>query len=290
MKTRIVTSAVIIAVMIAVLCLSATPVYPVTVSILAVIAVKEVLGVVGLWRKRIVSIPALVLAAIMPSLAYVMSEVRCDPSYRFIVALALALFVFMIYLFVVAVFSRRVDDESGDGVSELGFTELSAGFVLVMYVVCCFSAISIIRYIDGIGLFCLGMVLIGAWISDVFAYFTGMLFGKHKLIPAVSPKKTVEGAVGALIFTTLAMLLYGFIVSLVTDLVPNYLVLGLSAPILSATGQIGDLVASLIKRERGVKDYGTLLPGHGGIMDRFDSILTVSGATMIIVLLFAPFT
>jgi len=290
MKTRIVTSAVIIAVMIAVLCLSATPVYPVTVSILAVIAVKEVLGVVGLWRKRIVSIPALVLAAIMPSLAYVMSEVRCDPSYRFIVALALALFVFMIYLFVVAVFSRRVDDESGDGVSELGFTELSAGFVLVMYVVCCFSAISIIRYIDGIGLFCLGMVLIGAWISDVFAYFTGMLFGKHKLIPAVSPKKTVEGAVGALIFTPLAMLLYGFIVSLVTDLVPNYLVLGLSAPILSATGQIGDLVASLIKRERGVKDYGTLLPGHGGIMDRFDSILTVSGATMIIVLLFAPFT
>ena len=130
MKTRIVTSAVIIAVMIVVLCLSATPVYPVTVSILAVIAVKEVLGVVGLWRKRIVSIPAAALAAIMPSLAYVMSEVRCDPSYRFIVALALALFVFMIYLFVVAVFSRRVDDESGDCVSELGFTELSAGFEL----------------------------------------------------------------------------------------------------------------------------------------------------------------
>ena len=98
MKTRIITAAVIIVVMIAVLCLSATPVYPITVSILAVIAAKEVLGVVGLWKKKVVSIPAVALAAVMPSLAYVMSEVRCDPSYRFIVALALALFVFMIYL------------------------------------------------------------------------------------------------------------------------------------------------------------------------------------------------
>ncbi len=291
MKTRIVTSAVIIAVMIAVLCLSATPVYPLTVSILAVIAVKEVLGVVGLWNKRVISIPAALIAAVMPTLAYVMSEVRCDPSYRFIIALALALFVFMIYLFVVAVFSRRQEQEEGESSSaDLSFTELSSGFVLVMYVVCCFSAISIIRYIDRIGLFCLGMVLIGAWISDVFAYFTGMLLGKHKLIPSVSPKKTVEGSVGAIVFTTVAMILYGFLVSVFTDLVPNYLVLGLSGPVLSATGQIGDLVASLVKRERGVKDYGTLLPGHGGIMDRFDSILTVSGATMIIVLLFAPFT
>ena len=291
MKTRIVTSAFIIAVMIVVLCLSATPVYPLTVSALAVIAVKEVLAVVGLWKKRSVSVPSVTIAAIMPSLAYVMSEVRTDPAYKFIIALALSLFVFMIYLFVVAVFSRKVEtEEEKSNESELTFTDLASGFVLVMYVVCCFSAISLIRYIDKIGLFCLGMVLIGAWISDVFAYFTGMLLGKHKLIPAVSPKKTVEGAIGALVFTTLAMILYGFLVSVFTELTPNYLVLGISGPILSATGQIGDLVASLVKRERGVKDYGKLLPGHGGIMDRFDSILTVSGATMIIVLLFAPFT
>ena len=134
------------------------------------------------------------------------------------------------------------------------------------------------------------MVFIGAWVSDIFAYFTGRFFGKHKLIPEISPKKTVEGAVGAIVCTMLFMVLYGWIVSLCTELSVNYLVLLIAGPVLSVVGQIGDLIASLVKRERGVKDYGTLLPGHGGIMDRFDSILTVSGAAMIIVLLFAPFT
>ena len=106
----------------------------------------------------------------------------------------------------------------------------------------------------------------------------------------VSPKKTVEGSVGAIVFTTVTMLLYGWIVSMCSDIKPSYLVLGLSAPVLSVVGQIGDLFASLVKRERGVKDYGKLLPGHGGIMDRFDSILTVSGATMVITMLFTPFS
>ena len=174
-------------------------------------------------------------------------------------------------------------------IGEVEFASLSAGFVLVMYITACFSALSVIRYVTEAGMFNLGMVFIGAWISDIFAYFTGRLLGKHKLIPEVSPKKTVEGSVGAIVFTTLLMLLYGWIVSLATDFEPNYLVLGLSAPVLSVVGQVGDLFASLVKRERGVKDYGKLLPGHGGIMARFDSILTVSGATMVITLLFTPF-
>ena len=95
---------------------------------------------------------------------------------------------------------------------------------------------------------------------------------------------------GAVVFTTLAFVLYGFLVSAFTDLTPNYAVLAPSGAILSIVGQIGDLIASLIKREKGIKDYGKLLPGHGGIMDRFDSILLVSGFTMIIVLLFTPFS
>ena len=279
MKTRILTSVVIIAVMTAVLCLSGTVVYPIALSVLAVMATFEILRVFGMEKSYVVSIPAYAVSGVMPLLAYVMSELMRRPEYEFVIALALVLFVLMLYLFVVAVFSKGA----------LKFSSLSSVQVMVIYVASAFSALSIINCIDGIGLFCVGMVLIGAWISDVMAYFSGYFFGKHKLIPEVSPKKTVEGSVGAIVFTTLLMLLYGWIVSLTTDFTPNYLVLGLSAPVLSVVGQIGDLFASLVKRERGVKDYGKLLPGHGGIMDRFDSILTVSGATMVITLLFTPF-
>ena len=280
MKTRIVTGILICLTMTAVLFLSKTPVYPITLSILAVIATIEALGVLSLKDKYILSIPAYVIAAVLPSLAYIMCVIIKTPIYKYVVALALVMFVYVMYLFVVAVFER----------GKLSFANLSAGYVFAAYITICFSALSLINYIGDIGLFCLGMVLIGAWVSDTMAYFTGVLFGKHKLIPEVSPKKTVEGSIGAIIGTVAAFILYGFLVSVFTDLTPNYLVLGLSAPILSVVGQIGDLFASLVKREAGVKDYGKLLPGHGGIMDRFDSILAVSGATMVIVLLFTPFT
>ena len=279
MKTRIITSVFIGIVLAAILLLSNTIASSVALSILAVIAANEVLKVYDVDKKYLVSVPAYIAAAAMPTLSFVMTEVMEKAASEFIIALALVMFVLMLYLFVVAVFAK----------GKIEFASLSAGFVLVMYITACFSALSVIRYVTDAGMFNLGMVFIGAWISDIFAYFTGRFLGKHKLIPEVSPKKTVEGSVGAIVFTTLLMLLYGWIVSLTTDFTPNYLVLGLSAPVLSVVGQIGDLFASLVKRERGVKDYGKLLPGHGGIMDRFDSILTVSGATMVITLLFTPF-
>ncbi len=279
MKTRVITSVFITIVLVAMLLLSNTIAYSLALSVLALIAANEVLKVFDLDKKYLIAIPAYIATFAMPTASFVMTEIMEKSASDFIIALALIMFVLMLYLFVVAVFAK----------GKIEFASLSAGFVLVMYITACFSALSVIRYVGEAGIINLGMVFIGAWISDIFAYFTGRLFGKHKLIPEVSPKKTVEGSIGAIVFTTLLMLLYGWIVSLVTDFEPKYLVLGLSAPILSVVGQIGDLFASLVKRERGVKDYGKLLPGHGGIMDRFDSILTVSGATMVITLLFTPF-
>ena len=113
--------------------------------------------------------------------------------------------------------------------------------------------------------------------SDTFALFAGMLFGKHKLAPRVSPKKTVEGAVGGLVGGVLGMLLIRWIGLLTVDgeicTVAWALVMGLLG---SVVGQIGDLSFSVIKREFKIKDYGKLLPGHGGILDRFDSVTFVS--------------
>jgi len=144
------------------------------------------------------------------------------------------------------------------------------------------------RYMPA-GIWNLIIILVAAWGSDMSAYFTGMLFGRHKLIPEVSPKKTVEGAIGGVVCATLLMILYGFIVGAATEFKPNYIVLAFCGLVLSAVSQVGDLAASLIKRERGVKDYGKIFPGHGGVMDRFDSILSISTLLMIICVLFPPF-
>ena len=181
MKTRIITSIFIAIVLAAILLLSNTIAYSIALSILAVIAANEVLKVYDVDKKYLVSVPAYIVAAAMPTLSFVMTEVMEKAASEFIIALALVMFVLMLYLFVVAVFAK----------GKIEFASLSAGFVLVMYITACFSALSVIRYVTDAGMFNLGMVFIGAWISDIFAYFTGRFLGKHKLIPEVRDRKSV---------------------------------------------------------------------------------------------------
>lgn len=110
------------------------------------------------------------------------------------------------------------------------------------------------------------------WMGDTFAYFGGRAFGKRKLIPAVSPAKTVEGALSGVIGTTIIGALYSHFIFGALLGVPIGAVTGaLIGLVISPIAQIGDLVESLLKREAGVKDSGTLLPGHGGVLDRFDA-------------------
>ena len=119
--------------------------------------------------------------------------------------------------------------------------------------------------------------------TDIFAYFCGLAFGKHKLIPDVSPKKTIEGSIGGIIFCAIGYMVYGFVVSRVFSVEMNIIALGIFGLIISVVAQIGDLSASLIKREYDVKDYGALFPGHGGVLDRFDSVIAVSCVLMVLV-------
>lgn len=127
-----------------------------------------------------------------------------------------------------------------------------------------------------------------ASINDVFALFSGMLFGKHKLSPVLSPKKTIEGAIGGLIAGTLFTMAVPALVRVIFAFNPDvvaglsvlpplwsFALLGIIAGIFS---QVGDLTASMIKRHCGVKDFGRLLPGHGGIMDRLDGVLFCGAA------------
>ena len=146
---------------------------------------------------------------------------------------------------------------------------LFAGYVLPML----FTSLLRIDMMQN-GKLLLVMVFVVAFASDSFAYFAGMFLGKHKLAPQLSPKKTIEGSAGGFIGTIVCMLIYGFFMQNAGFEV-NYLVLVAYAFLGSLAGQLGDLSFSAIKRLHDIKDYSNIIPGHGGILDRFDSMLFV---------------
>lgn len=115
------------------------------------------------------------------------------------------------------------------------------------------------------------MIFIAAFGSDIFAYFIGCSFGKHKMAPNLSPKKSIEGAIGGIAGAGILGLIFGMI--FLRSLWYHCLIVGLIGGVIS---ECGDLVASSFKRQMGIKDYGNLIPGHGGIMDRFDSVIFVA--------------
>lgn len=169
------------------------------------------------------------------------------------------IFIFAAILLLIYFFVKR-----DVKVSDLGIT-----FFSIFYIPFLFQ--HIIYLSDGAYIW---LVFIIAWGTDTFAYVFGMLFGKHKLCPNLSPKKTVEGSIGGILGAVSLTYLY-----------INYLEIGpywtflLIAFIGSIVAQIGDLTASKIKRITGIKDFGFIMPGHGGVLDRFDSILFIAPYT-----------
>ncbi len=112
------------------------------------------------------------------------------------------------------------------------------------------------------------LIFLTAFGTDSMAYFTGYAIGKHKLAPKISPKKTIEGSVGGILGSVLLCGLFGYFV--IPRLLLHCIIIGALGGVIS---QFGDLTASIFKRKMGIKDYGNLIPGHGGILDRFDSVL-----------------
>ena len=157
---------------------------------------------------------------------------------------------------------------------------LVAGY-LIPYLLC-----AVVRLHSwGNGRYYILLPFVIAFLSDTGAYFTGMALGKHKLAPIISPKKTVEGLVGGVVGAIVGVFLYGLILQLAFDFRVSYWY----APIYGILGSLGavfgDLCFSAIKRQTGIKDYGNLIPGHGGILDRFDSTVVVAPLTEALMLL-----
>ncbi len=134
------------------------------------------------------------------------------------------------------------------------------------------------------GLIIVVLIFISSWGADTLAYCTGVLIGKHKMSPHLSPKKSVEGAIGGIVGAAVLGIIYALIVQ---QPVVIYAVIGAAGALISI---IGDLAASGIKRDKGIKDYGRLIPGHGGILDRFDSMLFTAPVIYFLALVFLPST
>ncbi|MDD6159967.1 MAG: phosphatidate cytidylyltransferase, partial [Oscillospiraceae bacterium] len=139
------------------------------------------------------------------------------------------------------------------------------------------------------GRFLVLLAVILAFITDGGAYFAGVFLGKHRGITQVSPNKSLEGYIGGFVTGIIFAVLYGVVISAITKLPVNYLSLVLCGFIGALVTELGDLSFSLIKRQNGVKDYGNLLPGHGGMLDRFDSMLFCGPAVLFIVTLLPVF-
>ena len=261
MKQRIITAVVAIALFIPVCVFSDTYIFPAAFAVLSAVAVWEI------WRcvrtgatigTPLLYLPFYIVAAAGPFLPMLMS----DWQTAYLVLFA-ADFVCLLYLFVIAVFSR----------GKFPAEHLFLIFTMCFYTNISFASVVFLRQMNQ-GQYLYLLAFIGPWVSDTFAYFCGRAFGKHKLIPEVSPKKTIEGSVGGIVFAALAFVVTGFIVGKWDpSVVPSYAVLAIAGAVISVISQIGDLIASVVKRRYGIKDYGWLFPGHGGVLDRFDSVL-----------------
>lgn len=136
------------------------------------------------------------------------------------------------------------------------------------------------------GVYSVWMIFISSWICDTCAYVVGMLIGKHKLAPVLSPKKSIEGAIGGIAGAALVGALYAyFIVEPAVSGQKVTWVFVLISAVGAVISQVGDLAASAIKRNHEIKDYGKLIPGHGGVMDRFDSVIFTAPMIYFLVLL-----
>ncbi|MBQ9914613.1 MAG: phosphatidate cytidylyltransferase [Clostridia bacterium] len=165
------------------------------------------------------------------------------------------------------------------------FSDVSLSFFMMVYVVIFPLHLTYTRMMDH-GVLLLLLVFMGAWMPDTFAYFSGMLFGKHKLIPKISPKKTVEGAIGAVVGAVLSFTVYGLVLWYYFDFTVNFPALIFLSLLCGVAAQFGDLAASVIKREWNIKDFGNLIPGHGGALDRIDSLIFIAPLVYYFLLVF----
>lgn len=258
LKTRVITGAVAGAAAIAALLFLPALAIRVLVAIIGVMAAYELLAC-GNCKRPSLMIPTMLLACCLPFL-YI-----GENASLLVVAL-------MAYAMVTAIVQLACSKTLS--LEKTAFTACVSLTVLLPL-----SSLAYIRALPDHGLGYLFLTLIISWFSDMGAYFAGTFFGKHKLCEHISPKKTVEGLVGGIVSSVLFCLLGAWVyqlTSLDASAQISYWQVALLAVVATPVSVVGDLFCSVIKRHYQIKDFGNIFPGHGGILDRFDSVIFVA--------------
>ena len=284
MKTRIITAVVGLGVLAVVLAFFDTFLFDLVLSAICLLAIHEVFSAMGFGKKQWY----LYAGAVPLTLLVMLSSSQMVRGLLLPVAFLTVLFYNVCQI---------------THVQTLDFGKLT-GFVYFSGVItfCFYSLIHLKRMLPFAqyrydAIYFILLILCFAWGGDTCAYFAGRAFGKHKLCPVVSPKKTVEGAIGGVLGT----MVFGVVATLIYSIAANrmeaftrsnigvsmYVIIALLGCIAAVLGIYGDLFASVVKRQCGIKDYGTIFPGHGGILDRFDSVMFIAPfVTMVITAVF----
>lgn len=273
MKQRVITAVCLLAVLAAVVWQIGTPVLVIAVAFLSAVSAGEIMKCANV-QNTFIKIIGIAFAALVPFFAsekvmtpWISAEIwgkviNTVPNIIFVIALCLAFFLAML-----------------KGYAYTTFEDVTVSFFASVVVPFGFSIFIRLRdMFDNMqfGVYLIFYALICALATDTGAQLTGMAFGKHKMSPNISPKKTVEGAIGGLLFSLVlngvAIIIYNRVAVVAMDKPMVTVLLACCIPV-SFMGMMGDLTASVLKRNFGVKDFGRIFPGHGGVMDRMDSSL-----------------
>lgn len=273
MKQRVISGAVLVVVMLLVFLGIYTLVFGLFFSILSAIASYEILRVAKVENKEVLAL-SITFAFIVP--------LYIEYGFKVPFTIAILIFIFALLLIMLANYENT------------RFEQITVAIYSSVFIPFCFSAFILVR--DLYRLFpakidknhALFLVIIGvscSWLTDTCAYFVGVKFGKRKMAPIISPKKSVEGAIGGIVGCLVLnmIILYLFNTYVFETSFISYLAFVPISLLLSGASMCGDLIASVIKRNFQAKDYGNLIPGHGGIMDRFDSCLFVMPMLYIVI-------
>ena len=265
MLKRTITALVATVVLIPILIFSKTIALPIAASIVILVSLYEMFNCIGMKNKMAMTLPAYVVGVALPIFAKYSAEIKAIMP-----AVLAVTMLYIVYLLAIAVLVYKK------------YTVNDAAMVLITstYIIGGVSSIVFLREMSESNIYLLAFV--GAWMTDIFAYFTGRLFGKHKLCEPISPKKTIEGSIGGIIFCSLSFVVFAFINAGAGQSLGYYITFALVGMIASVVSQIGDLTMSLIKRQYKIKDFGKIFPGHGGMLDRFDSVIAVALTLFII--------
>ena len=266
MAKRIISAAIAIPLGILIIAINSELMYYIAMTVFSVLAVYELLVATKYLKNKLISALSLLFVVITPFVFWI------EQLKKHIV---LIYFGFLVALFVTMLFKHE----------KVRFEQVALVAFISIGIPLSLSSIVFIRTVfPEHAMFLIVYTMISAWIGDAGAYFVGTFIGKHKMCPKISPKKTWEGFFGGIITSGISAVIlcfgYEFIDSMINGGVHtfsvNWIYLTVLSLVLSVLGVVGDLSASLIKRECSVKDFGNILPGHGGVLDRFDSVLFVA--------------